>query len=245
MYFLADANIIKKRYVLSELVNETPEVLLIKFNPEDGKPMDFDPGMFVMISGIEQATNKTMMARAFSIASDPADKSMEFYIVKEHGGHKTHFADSKPGDPYIIAGPHGQFRFVPSVNKKVAFIAGGTGLSPFMSMLRQINRLKSGNDVVLFYSVKYPTEIIKKDELMQLGSAVNAKICITVTRAQQGDGWSGECKRIDSEMIKKYSPDFLERVFYICGPLPFVNAMKEALKALSVKEENIKADVWG
>jgi ferredoxin-NADP reductase len=235
----------KKRYVVSELVDETPEVLLIRFKPEDGKAINFDPGMFFMISGIDAVTGKPQVARAFSIASDPVSTEMEYYIVKEHGGHKTHFLSSKPGEPYMINGPFGQFKFVPSVDKKVVFIAGGTGLAPFMSMLRYIERTKAGTDVVLLYSVKYPTEIIRKQELFRFSDSLKSRIIVTVTRAKPEDAWTGECRRIDAEMIKKYAADYIERVFYICGPLPFVNSMKDAIKSLGVKGENVKADVWG
>ncbi len=242
---MADANLVKKKYIVSELVDETPEVLLIKFRPEDGNPIKFDPGMFFMISGIEASTGKVLVSRAFSIASEPSSEEMEYYIVKQHGDHKTHFMDSKLGDAYLISGPHGQFKFIPSVNKKVVFIAGGTGLAPFMSMLRHIKKLKTGNDVVLLYSVKYPTEIIRKEELFGYKDSIGAKIVVTVTRAAENDGWNGESKRIDSDMIKKYAEDYMDRVFYICGPLPFVNSMKEAIKALGVSDSNVWADVWG
>jgi ferredoxin-NADP reductase len=201
--------------------------------------------MFVMISGIDKATQKEMVARAFSIASEPVSDVMEFFVVKEHGGHVSHFMEAQPGDPYIITGPHGQFKFTPEQNRKVLFIAGGTGLAPFMSMLRHIRRIKATNDVVLLYSVKYPTEIIRKDELYAMQQELSLKLAVTVTRPQPGDGWSGETGHISPDTIKKYAPDFLERTEYICGPLAFVKAMKDALSALNVPPTQVKADVWG
>ena len=68
---------------------------------------------------------------------------------------------------------------------------------------------------------------------------------ITVTRPQPGDGWMGQTGHVDAEMIKKYAPDFLERGFYICGPLPFVKAIKDALAAIGVPANKVSADVWG
>jgi len=46
-------------------------------------------------------------------------------------------------------------------------------------------------------------------------------------------------------MIKKEAPDYMERVAYICGPLAFVKAVKDALTSLGVPQEMVKADVWG
>lgn len=238
----------EKVYRLTEKIDETPEVLTVRFAPEDNQPMAFDPGMFIMISG-EDATGKRYLARSFSIASDPASTAMEFYIVKRaHIGtaieHTSHFVNSAVGDKYYVKGPYGQFRFDPEENQKVLFVAGGTGLAPFMSMLRHIKEVNSGNDIDLLYSIKYPTEIIRKQELESLAKELNLKTTITVTRPAPDDGWTGEKGHIHDEMIKRHSPDVTERTCYICGPPAFVKAIKDALILLGVKPEKISADVW-
>jgi ferredoxin-NADP reductase len=216
--------------------------------PEDGQPCPFDPGMFMMISGLD-SEGKKYTARAFSIASDPSTPGMEFMVIKEptHGDHigRSHFMDSKVGDVFMFKGPNGQFRFDPNTDRKVCFLAGGTGLAPFTSMLRHIRVTGSQNDVVLLYSTKYPTEVIWKDELNSYVNDMGVKMAITVTRPQPGDGWAGETGHIDAPMIQKYVPDSAERGFYICGPLPFVKAIKEALTSLGVPANKVSADVWG
>ena len=127
--------------MLVEKKDETQEVLTLKFMPDDGQPCPFEPGMFMMIAGIDAQGTK-YIARAFSIASDPSTPGMEFMVIKEprHGDHigRSHFVDSKVGDIFMLKGPSGQFRFNPATDKKVCFIAGGTGLAPFTSMLRHI-----------------------------------------------------------------------------------------------------------
>ena len=216
--------------------------------PEDGLPCPFEPGMFMMISGID-SEGKRYTARAFSIASDPSTPGMEFMVIKEpkHGDHigRSHFADANVGDVFMLKGPNGQFKFNPNTDRKVCFIAGGTGLAPFTSMIRHIKVTRSQNDVVLFYSTKYPTEIIWRSELDSYVTDLGLKMIITVTRPQPGDGWTGQTGHIDANMIKARSPDFLERAFYICGPLEFVKAIKEALTSLNVPANKISADVWG
>ncbi len=237
--------ITKKRYKISGIMSETPEVLLVKLVPDDGQPMDFEPGMFAMLHGIEAGTGKVMIGRAFSIASEPMAKELEFYIVKEHNGHQTHFLGCKNGDEFQVVGPHGQFKFVPDSKTKALFIAGGTGLAPFMSMLRFIKSHNTGTNVTLMYSVKYPTEIIRRDELDDFEKSIGTKVVVTVTRPPEGTKWLGETGRINADMISKYVPDVHERLVCICGPLPFVNAMKDALKSLKVSDSMVRADVWG
>ncbi len=245
---MAETQIGEKAYKLAEKNDATPDVLMLKFMPEDNMPVSFDPGMFMMIFGIDR-DGKRYTGRAFSIASDPLVPGMEFMVIKEprHGDHigRSHFCDAQIGDTFMLRGPSGQFRFVPSVDRKVAFIAGGTGLAPFISMLRHIKSTKSESDNILFYSARFATEIISREELESYTREIGTKLVITVTRPQPNDGWTGQTGHINAEMVKQYAPDFLERTFYICGPLEFVKAVKDALVSLSISNDKIKADVWG
>ncbi|MGC8669920.1 MAG: ferredoxin--NADP reductase [Candidatus Micrarchaeia archaeon] len=234
----------EKPYIITSIVKETPEVSIFRFNSNDNTKIHFDPGMFVMIEYLNQSTGEKI-SRAFSIASSPEDPSLEFFISMVHGRFTSHLDTAKIGDTYYISGPHGQFRFSPDTDKKVLFLAGGTGLAPFMSMLRYIKDKHLEIDVVLIYSVKYPTEIIKKNELSELEKALKLKNIITVTRPQDNDGWNGEKGHINAEMIKRYVADLNERQVYICGPLGFVKAMKDIAESLNISNDKIKADVWG
>ena len=242
--------IIEKKYYLAEKIDITPEVLAIRFKPEDGQPQVFDPGMFMMISGLDKITNQKCVGRAFSIASDPSSPMMEFFVIKQptHGEHqgRSHFMDAQIGDPFLFKGPNGQFRFDPGTEKKVMFIAGGTGLAPFMSMAKHIKLQNAETDTILLYSVKFPTEIIFKSQLEELSKQIGMKFVVTVTRpTQSAQTWTGETGHVDSNMISRYCHDFAERTFYVCGPLAFVQAVKQALISLRVPENRIKADVWG
>ncbi len=241
--------VIERKYKVSEKVDETPEVLVIGMKPDDGKPNAFDPGMFMMLYGIDKQTGERHVGRALSIASDPSAINMEFFVIKNptHGEHigRSHFNDIAIGDPFILKGPSGQFRFDPAKDSKVLFIAGGTGVAPFMSMLRHMRIRKDTTDVLMLYSVKYPTEVIKKQELADIQNMLRMKLTVTVTRPAPGDGWTGQTGHVDSAMIQKYAPDFPERMVYVCGPLPFVKAVKDALTALNVPANRISADVWG
>ena len=205
--------------------------------------------MFMMLSGIDKVTGERHVARALSIASDPSSPNMEFFVIKNptHGDHigQSHFVDVQIGDSFLIKGPNGQFRFDPNRDGKVLFIAGGTGVAPFMSMLRHMKIVGAKTDVTMLYSIKFPTEIIRKPEFDQLAEQLGLKLTVTVTRPAPGDGWTGQTGHIDNNLIAKDVPDFMDRMTYICGPLPFVKAIKDALAVLNVKPERISADVWG
>ncbi len=233
----------KKEYIITQIVHETPDVDIFYLTPPDNQLLNFDPGMFVMLTYLS-ASPKLEITRAFSIASSPNTSVLDFYIHMIHGQLTSKLEGSKIGDRLLVTGPYGQFRFIPSEDKKVLFIAGGTGLAPMMSMLKQISDQSAGTDVVMLYSVRYPNEIIRKEELKELESRITLKNVITVTR-QSDLPWEGERGRINSEMIKRHCVDCGERTVYICGPLEFVKAMKQAANELGISNVKVKADVWG
>jgi Na+-transporting NADH:ubiquinone oxidoreductase subunit F len=238
------AIIIQKPYVITEIVHATPDVDIFRMAAQDGTRLNFDPGMFVMLNYVNNETGEKI-ARAFSIASAPNSEVLDFFVHMIHGRFTSKLDTAKVGDIYYVSGPYGQFKFDAKSDKKVLFIAGGTGIAPFMSMLKHIRNISSGNDVILIYSIRYPNEIIAKEDLESLEKEINLKMVITVTRPQQGDGWSGETGHIDSNMLNRHVSDIMERSIYICGPLSFTKAMKEVVASMGVKPEKVKADVWG
>ena len=238
------AMINQKPYKLIEKIKETPDVYTFRFEAADNSRLNFDPGMFVMLTYIDKET-KEKITRAFSIASAPNSDTVDFYIHMVHGRLTSKLENAEVGDIYYMSGPYGQFKFSSNEDKKVLFIAGGTGIAPFMSMLNKIKNDSLGTDIVLLYSVRYSNEIIKKDELEKLEKEINLKTIVTVTRPQENDDWKGEKWHICQEMVEKCVGNIAGRTAYICGPLQFVKAMKDMLIGMNMPLEKIKADVWG
>ncbi len=235
--------IVKKPYSIAQIVKTTPEVTLFKFRSVDGGTLDFDPGMFVMLTHRDQQTG-TEIARAFSLASPPGGQTIDFTISMIHGRFTSKLDSAKDGDIYYVTGPYGQFK-LDSTRTKVLFLAGGTGIAPFLSMFYFIKEKALQFDIAVVYSVRHPDEIILKEELEALSKELKINMAVTVTRQENTEGWHGEKGHIDSAMISRHVPDVTQRECYVCGPLAFVKAMKDALGALDVPKEEVKADVWG
>ncbi len=233
-----------KKYFISYINKETPDVSLFRLEARDATKVTFRSGMFMMLECSDPKTG-AKISRAYSIASAPQQNFLEFLIGLVHGQFTSHLDTAKIGDEYLVTGPYGQFSFSPELNKKVLFLAGGTGISPFLSMLREINMLGCSNDVRMLYSVRYPNEIIRRAELEELAKQTCLNLSVTVTRPQPGNGWTGETGRIDADMIKKLVPDYAERTPYICGPLAFAKAMKDVLISIGIPPADIRADIWG
>ncbi len=236
--------IVGKPYLISEITKCTPTVTSFKFKAEDGTSIDFVPGMFAMVEYRNEGTGERI-SRAFSIANAPPSSTLEFLISLIHGKFTSKLDTAKVNDRYYISAPYGQFKFDVNNKDKLLFLAGGTGIAPFMSMIKHIEGIKAETNCKVIYSVKFPDEIIQKEELERFKQDLDIETIVTVTRPKEGDGWTGEKGHVDATMIQKYVPDFKDRVSYICGPPAFVKALKAALVGLGVDEKEIKAEMWG
>ncbi len=235
--------ILNKPYVLTDIKKTTKDVTTFTFKAQDGTSIDFSPGMFAMLTWMGPDGQK--ISRAFSIANCPPSGELQFFISMIKGQFTSKLENAKVGDVYQVSAPYGQFKLESNFGNKLLFLAGGTGLAPFFSMLKYIIGKNSKPDIVLIYSVKYPYDIIEKEELEKMIAALGGKLTVTVTRPADGDGWTGERGHANADMIKKYAPDSKDRVSYICGPPEFVKALKAALVSLGTNEKEIKAEMWG
>ncbi len=235
--------IIKKPYFLEKITKLTPDVTSFEFKAQDSLQVDFTPGMFAMLTYKDNNT-KEEITRAYSIANAPPADYFEFFISMVGGKLTSKLAEAKIGDIYYISAPYGQFKFEYGEDKKYLFLAGGTGIAPFFSMLRYAKSKNKKIDIKMIYSVKYPYDIINKSELDSF-SNIGLEWHATVTRYDNTMEWDGLKGHIDSGMIKNIVNDYNNREAYICGPPAFVDAMKKALDELGVDKTKIKAEFWG
>lgn len=236
--------IINKPYLLSDIKKSTPDVITFTFKAQDNSAIDFIPGMFAMLTYQDGQTGQKI-SRAFSMANAPPADNLQFFISMIGGQLTSKLAQAKVGDVYYISAPYGQFKFDIASANKLLFLAGGTGLAPFYSMLEFIIKKGAKPDIVLIYSVKYPTDIIEKEGLEAMVAQLGGKMHVTVTRPKPEDNWTGDTGHVDAAMIAKYAPDATDRISYICGPPNFVKALKDALVGLGVQEKEIRAEMWG
>lgn len=181
--------------------------------------------------------------RPFSIASSPNSSTIEFCIKILPEGRFTQKLDKLDvGDTLGIEGPLGTFYY--NHERSAVFIAGGTGIAPFISMLRYIKENRIMGDFVLFYSVRTQKHILYKRELEQLAKATNIKIIITITR-EESTKWNGEHGRVEEQMLKKYLANPKDYRFYICGPVNMTSSLHNLLVSIGIKEENILFEGWG
>lgn len=181
--------------------------------------------------------------RYLTIASPPTDPELMFTIKVP--AHSSSFKNSlmrlKPGDQILAAQLAGDFVLPPKRNLKLAFMAGGVGITPFHSMIKETMQTSRKLDAHLFYSVNKPEEAAYR-QLFNHARGIGLTTHVVVANAPAD--WRGLSGFINETMIKDNLPDFAERLFYVSGPQAFVAAIRQTLLKLGVPGAQIKTDFF-
>jgi ferredoxin-NADP reductase len=216
-------------YVLSELIQETPDTFTYRLKPAGGgEVMHYKPGQFVQLhltpdSGVT-------MSRSYSIASSPSTRGFLDLTIKIQGSFPEHLKDLKPGHVFGLRGPLGHFYFDPAAQPHIVLLGAGVGVTPLMGMLRYATDLKLANKITFLDANKTEQDTIYHQELVRHHSVMNphAQIVLSYTRLEPGHAWAGERGRIGWDMIERHVPEPLDKHYFICGP----DQMNKDLKAL-------------
>ena len=235
-----------KEYVLgiSKIIDETPSVKVFRVELPEDIDINFYPGQFFMVSFVDDAEIKT--SRAYSIASSPLNKKYLDIGLDMVGPFTTKLFAMKEGDLLKFKGPYGKFYFNEEMKNNLVLVAGGTGITPIMGIIRYCNDKRLGNKIKFIYSVKTPHDIIYGGDLEKIKkSNQNFDYVATVTRPNAKHNWKGRIGRIDIDLLKQNIEDVDGSLYYLCGPKEFVHSIIEMLENLGVRKEQIKTDIWG
>ena len=129
--------------------------------------------------------------------------------------------------------------------RPLVFIAGGIGITPFLSIIRDQKHKNFPRRITLFYSNRRPEDTTFKKELESIQHNNFQLICTITNLAESKKKWTKETGRISAGLIKKYITDIKEPVYYIVGLLEMVADMRKMLIDLEVGEEQIKIESFG
>lgn len=207
----------------------------------------FTAGQHIMVSFGDgrEVNGKTQIP--LSISNPPTDHNKIMITFKNMGGFTAELSKLTLGNELVISEPFGEtFNIDERCRDNIVFLAGGTGVTPFMSSIRYLLAAEKSNKVFLFNGNLTEKDIIFKSELELICSEQSHIEVINVLSEKAGDCWNKEEGFITEETIKKYlkDEDLNNFVWIMCGPPPMINAMKTVLKSLGVKDTNIKFEEW-
>jgi ferredoxin-NADP reductase/Na+-translocating ferredoxin:NAD+ oxidoreductase RnfD subunit len=184
--------------------------------------------------------------RYFTLASSPTENNLRLGVkFYAEGSSFKHAMWSMDEDTPIAAGQLGGDFTLPDDNtRKLAFIAGGIGITPFRSMLKYLVDTGDKRSVTLLYSEGDPAELAYRDVLSAARRELGAKVVYAITDVQVRPAENVRTGYITARMIAAEVPDYKERLFYISGPHSLVNSVQDNLHSLGVHDHNIKTDFF-
>jgi 3-phenylpropionate/trans-cinnamate dioxygenase ferredoxin reductase subunit len=203
--------------------------------------MEFEAGQFAWITS-ESPFIFRENPFSFSTNADCDDKTIGF-TIKELGDFTSTIKNFEPGDRVYVDGPYGTFSMDEHECKSMVFIAGGIGSAPVMSMLRTLAARKCKNQLTFFYGNPTWESIIYREKLEELKQELNLNLIHVLEKPSED--WDGEKGFINTEVLKRHLPvDYQETVFFICGPLPMIEAVEPCLHELEVPPTQIFSEQY-
>ncbi|MBS3075181.1 ferric reductase-like transmembrane domain-containing protein [Candidatus Pacearchaeota archaeon] len=206
----------------------------IKLTPKNNF-LNFVPGQFVFIS-FDSAIGKE--SHPFTISSSSSDRELGFSI-KNLGDFTGKLKDLKEGSIAKIEGPFGRFSFVNYPSKNYIFIAGGIGITPFLSMIRSIEDNPDKyyfESIDLHYSIKTEKEAVFLDELNEISKKFSEKKLNIFLHITEKSGY------LNLQKILEKSKNLYDSKIFICGPVNMMHSLKEQLIYSGIKKDNIKIE---
>jgi predicted ferric reductase len=184
----------------------------------------------------------------FTISCAPEDEVLRL-TIKKAGEFTSAVPGLKSGDPVQCAGPYGVFCKDIESRKQIVMIAGGVGITPFLSVLRHLRNLRSGNDIVLFWSNKNIDDAFARSEMDDMTQEMNLKIVHNLSREEDAEKYSDKIYpkvlfvsgRITQELLKEHV-GYSDPAYYLCGPPPMQEFVLGQLGAFGIDEKSIERE---
>ncbi|HEY3875034.1 MAG TPA: FAD-dependent oxidoreductase [Candidatus Kapabacteria bacterium] len=180
--------------------------------------------------------------RTFSLVSAPHEPELMFATRMRNTAFKRTIKSAPVGTELKWDGPYGSFTLHKNAKKSAIFIAGGIGITPFMSITKNAIHHKLEHPIYLFHSNNTPEDAPFQEELKSFAQeSANVHFIPTMTSMDKSSAaWNGERGFIDSGMINRAIPDHSNAIFYLAGPPGFVAAMRKMLAEAKVDEDTIR-----
>ncbi len=215
------------------------------FHFERPSQFDFKPGQSADVTlSNPPETDAEGNTRTFSIASSPFENQLMFATRMRDTAFKRSLKKVPLGTDVKLESPMGSFTLHKNSVKPAVFLAGGIGITPFFSIVRQADHDQLPHKLYLFYSNRRPEDTPFLETLQTLEkSNPNFHLVCTMTSMQQSaKEWKGETGLINQEMLSRHLTNLQGPIFYIAGPPAMVAGMRAMLVAAKVDEDDIRTE---
>ena len=224
---------------LVSIKRQTWNSVTLRFSMQGNKPLTAKPGQFFTFDWVVDGKK---LPRSYSLSSSPLRTSDFEVTVKEQGTVSTFLNRSAMEGLTVTAhGPFGQFFFDEKQHSSIVLFAGGSGITPIMSMLRYIEEAATDTDITLFYSVRTERDVIFEEDIIGLQKRL-PRFRSHMIVSTPGPEWRGASGLLSRELVESKLGQISQQTFFLCGPPPFMATAKEILMSLGVRGEQIRQE---
>lgn len=209
------------------------------------RPLQFIAGQSLQWSLPHKDIDNRGSRRFFTISSSPTEKEilLTVKIPEKPSSFKSALKDLSVGESVYATNLEGDFTQPKEKNKNYVFIAGGIGITPFRSIIKQLLDTDAQTRITLFYSARLLEEFVFKYIFSEAEKKIGLKTVYVVSEKPKGN-WQGEVGHIDEQMINRYVQDTTSSFYYISGPQPMVLAIKKVLGDMGIQKSHIRTDYF-
>ena len=205
----------------------------------------FDPGQAIDLIHIDPPSTGTAAARhTFSLVTAPWEDELTVATRMRASPFKHFLGSLAVGSAARIEGPFGSLTLHDDRARPAILLAGGIGITPFMSILRQAAKDRRQQDLILLYSNRRPEDAAFLTELQQLERG-NERFRLIATMTEMnvsGRPWTGRTGLIDAEMLREVGRVADAPIYYIAGPPGMVDAMRRTLTNVGIADDDIRSE---
>jgi ferredoxin-NADP reductase len=207
-----------------------------------GEEVDFHPGQYFWVTLLDPPyDDEKGPRRHISVVTSPNERGVLGLCTRlRDSAFKRSLAELPVGADVDVEQPKGTFLLPEATDGPFVFIAGGIGITVFRCMLRYISEEGLQHRVTLVYSNRDRESTPFIDELTELErDNPNFHLVLTMT---DDDGWNGETRRIDADLLRDHLEGDLDSFKYlVAGPPGMVEGVTETLEQAGVPEDRIQA----
>lgn len=209
------------------------------------KPENFvyEPGQTISLvlpraDGSEPPTQK----HTFSLVSAPYQDDLCIATRMRDSEFKQALGALQPGAAFRFSGPYGKLTLPSDTARPIVLIAGGIGITPYMSMLQHAAHEKLAHKLLLLYSNRKPEDAAFLGTLQALAQHnPNLHMHATMTDLQ-GAAWSGPTQHLDSKTIQNAVGTLVNPIYYLVGAPGMIEALTDTLRGLGIDDDDIRSE---
>lgn len=240
VYLLRPLSQLRRPYRVKTIQKVATKTWNLVIEPEHGSDLSFEPGQFVWLTLDRPPFSIT--EHPFSISSCPADRPQLGFTIKEAGDFTSRIGHIPIDARAYVDGPHGNMTLPKNDGVGLTFIAGGVGMAPIMSMLRQLRADRDTRAVTLIYGNRAADQIMYRNELNDMKRELDMEIHHVLS--EPPPDWDGRTGIIDETLLRQLVDPEKDtgRKYIVCGPTPMIDGVGASLARLGVPASRIRSE---